>query len=101
MDAQASIVDLKIRQLFASSHVSPTSEPVATIAALLAAIVGLWAISDRPRLNANDAFNRGYPSLPLQGKTFGLSPPAILFPVEQSRSRLLEYTSHFGIRIYS
>jgi|GEM_PF-2636299 hypothetical protein len=84
MDAQASIVDLKIRQLFASSHVSPTSEPVATIATFLAAIVGLWAISDRPRLNANDAFNRGCPSLHLQGKTFGLSPPAILFPVEQA-----------------
>jgi hypothetical protein len=41
MDAQASIVDLKIRQLFAPSSVDPASRLVATIAALFAAIVGL------------------------------------------------------------
>jgi hypothetical protein len=41
MDASASIVDLKIRQLFPPCSVDSTSGLVATIAALMAAIVGL------------------------------------------------------------
>ena len=46
-------MDLKIRQLFAPSSVDPTNRLVATIAALLAAIVGLWQDLELPTIERN------------------------------------------------